>query len=144
MFPGPQLCSLLISVLLTKVEDVGGEERRFLANVGEGFLFEFLNVSPPIDWHDFGHCSEKGIGHCDVEPLGLLRTKDGKNKLDHPTLPRVLTIHRMEPVLRVMLRSKLSYEESIFTASPPFSLPREKTRKLPPIPRPSTSPDSAV
>ena len=67
------------SVLLIEVEDVGGEERRFLANVGEGFLYDFVNESPPIDWPDSGHCSKKGIGHCDVEPLGLFRTKDGMN-----------------------------------------------------------------
>jgi hypothetical protein len=36
------------SVLLIEVEDVGGNKRRFPANVGEGFLHVLLNETFPI------------------------------------------------------------------------------------------------
>ena len=113
-------------MLLIKVENVKGKKIMFLANVGEGFLYKFLDEPPLVDMPNSGHCPKKSVGHYDAEPLGLLWTEDGKNKLNYPTLPRVLTIHRMEPVLRVMLCSEVSYEESMFAANPPFSLPLRK------------------
>jgi hypothetical protein len=65
------------SILLVEVEDVGGKERGFPANVGEGFLHVLLNEPPPIDWLDSVHCSEHGIRHCNTEPFRFLWIKDG-------------------------------------------------------------------
>ena len=42
------LCFIDASVFLIEVEDVRREERRFLINVGEGFLHKLLNEPPQL------------------------------------------------------------------------------------------------
>jgi hypothetical protein len=65
------------SVMLVEVEDVGEEKRGYPANVRNVLLHILLDEPSPIDRSDFAHGSEQGVRHCDVEPLRLLRTKDG-------------------------------------------------------------------
>ena len=114
------------------MEDVGGEKRRYLANVGEGFFHVILNEPRPIDWTVSGHCSEHVIRHGYPEPLRLLRIKDGQNKLYHPPLSGVPTIPGVKSVLRVVLPSEFSYTQTILAASPPFALPWSKYVNLRP------------
>ncbi len=83
-------------MLLVEVEDVGGNE--FHANVGERFLYIFMNQSSPIYGPNSTHCSEHGICHGNTEPFRLLRSKDGQNELYHSSLSRVPTISGMESV----------------------------------------------
>ena len=65
------------------MEEVGREERRFLANVGGGFLHILLNEPSPIDRPDIGNCPEQGVCHSNAELFRLLQTKDGQNEFDY-------------------------------------------------------------
>ena len=94
----------------------------FHANVGERFLYIFMNQSSPIYGPDSRHCSEHGIRHGNVESFRLLRTKDGQNELYHSPLSRVPAIFGIEAVFWIMLRSELPYIKIIFAASRTLAL----------------------
>jgi len=116
--------------LLIEVEDVGGKERWFPANVVNGFLHILLNEPCPIDGPDSAHGSEQGVCHCDAEPLRFLRTKDGHNELNYHPFSIVPAIPGMESVFRIMIPCKFAHIEIVFAVGPPFTLPGRKSANL--------------
>ena len=97
------------SVVLVEVEDIGGEKRGFPANVRNILLHIFLDEPSPIDGPDSAHGSKQGVGHCNTEPLRLLRTKDGQDEFNHPLISKIPTISGMESVLWIVIPSKLAH-----------------------------------
>ena len=75
------------SIVLVEVEEVRGERRGFLADVGDQLLHLFLDESHPIDRPCFGQCPEDGGGHGYAQPLEFSQVEDWEEKFYLPTLP---------------------------------------------------------
>jgi hypothetical protein len=97
------------SVVLVEVEDIGGEKRGFPANVRNVLLHIIMDEPSPIDGPDSAHGSKQGVGHCNTEPLRLLRAKDGQDEFNHPPHIKIPAIYWVESVLQIVIPSKLAH-----------------------------------